>query len=409
MILPIQTLQTNSAQDTLRHLWRLMDTDGVALIGLDKFGVVREWNRGAQHVFNYDAKEMVGRPVTKLAPPERRAALDEALRKVVRQRELRPGDRVLRLIGRRKDRSKVLVELHIKPLREHRRLYGFSIAASDISDTERRADELKQANEELARSREEVRSSYEQLKASQGNVVRSEKLAFAARMAASVAHEIRNPLGIVTLSIQQLHKKLKGDRDKQALTQAIQQSTERVNRLVTEFVNCTRPQKLRMRRRDIHKSLRKLIAFTRSKSKERRIRVNPHFENGVPPLFFDQARIEQAFLNIILNAIEAMPRGGRLTITTDYDKEYVMIRFKDSGCGIAKENLFRVFDPFFTTKAVGTGLGLAITYSIIASHNGMIAVESQKRKGATFTIRLPREKQELAYLNELALLTGGVS
>jgi len=316
------------------------------------------------------------------------------------------AERVLRLIGRRKDGSKVAVQLHIKPARERKQLYGFTIAATDISEAEARANELKAANEELAGSREELRASYEQLKESQHNLVRSEKLAFAARMAASVAHEIRNPLGIVTLSSEQLYRKLKGDREKQGLARAIQESTQRVNRLVSDFVNCTRPQRLKMRRRDIHKTLRELVGFTKYNWRKHRIRVILRFKKDIPLVFIDEARIEQAFLNIILNSIDAMPRGGRFTITTDNDTMYVRIRFKDTGVGIAEGNLFRVFDPFFTTKPVGTGLGLAVTYSIIASHNGLIDVESHKRRGAMFTICLPVERQKPAYVNELDLLGG---
>jgi PAS domain S-box-containing protein len=384
-----------------------MDTDGIALIGVDRKGLVREWNQGARRIFKYSAREITGEPVTKLAAPEKQGKHQGLLKEAIRKRRIRPVDSVFRLLGQRRDRSPVLVEFQIKPLREHKRVYGFSIVAKDISEVDRRENELRKANEELTWSREEVRSSYEQLKASQENQVRSEKLAFAARMAASVAHEIRNPLGIVTLAIERLREKLKGEEDKLTLADTIYQSTERVNRLVTDFVNCTRPQKLRMRKRDIHGALRKLIALTKSKFKENRIKVILRFRESAPFVFIDPSRIEQAFLNIVLNAIDAMPRGGRVTIATEYDEEFVTVIFKDSGVGIAKENLFRVFDPFFTTKPVGTGLGLAVTYSIIASHNGVITVESRKGKGATFTIRFPREKQELRYANELELLMGG--
>jgi len=397
---------TEQSRKALENLRQLINTDGVALIGLDKRGIVREWNRGASRIFKYSAPQIVGHAVTHLAPPNHQVRLREILRKISKKRQLRMAERVLRLIGRCKDGSNVAVDLHIKPVQHRNQVYGFTIAATDISEAEARANELKAANEELAGSREELRASYEQLKESQHNLVRSEKLAFAARMAASVAHEIRNPLGIVTLSSEQLYRKLKGDREKQGLARAIQESTQRVNRLVSDFVNCTRPQRLKMRRRDIHKTLRKLVGFTKSNWRKHRISVILRFKEDIPPVFIDEARIEQAFLNIILNSIDAMPRGGCFTTTTDNDTTYVRIRFKDTGVGIAEENLFRVFDPFFTTKPVGTGLGLAVTYSIIASHNGLIDVESHKRRGAMFTICLPVERQKPAYVNELDLLGG---
>jgi signal transduction histidine kinase len=100
----------------------------------------------------------------------------------------------------------------------------------------------------------------------------------------------------------------------------------------------------------------------------------------------------QVFLNIMMNALDAMPRGGGLTVSTSADEKTVAVRFRDTGCGIDANDLIRIFDPFYTTKKVGSGLGLAICYSIVASHEGTITVKSQKGKGSAFTVELPLKK-----------------
>jgi two-component system NtrC family sensor kinase len=146
---------------------------------------------------------------------------------------------------------------------------------------------------------------------------------------------------------------------------------------------------------DIHLLIDNTLTLVEEQAPFQNIKIDKQFKTGIPMLFVDGDQIQQVFMNILLNAADAMARnGGNLTIKTDLKDGLAEVSFTDTGCGISKEHLSKLFDPFFTTKETGrgTGLGLAISYGIIQSHGGDIEVESQVGKGSTFRIKLPIEK-----------------
>ncbi|MBI5044032.1 MAG: PAS domain S-box protein [Nitrospirae bacterium] len=249
---------------------------------------------------------------------------------------------------------------------------------------------IKELIGELTCSQAELKTSYTELKVSKDELVRSEKLAYTGRIAASIAHEIRNPLTNVSMSIQQLKR---GNRIKQEgfkHVEIVERNIERINYLITELLNCARPTKLNFQPYDIHTVIKDVLESNKAKISLQRIKVTEDFTSNPSTLRIDKEQIERAFLNLIINAIETMPRGGNLTITTELNGNFFLAKIHDTGRGIHEKDIIKIFDPFFSTKSGGVGLGLTICYGIIVSHGGTIEVESKSRKGSTFIVSLPR-------------------
>lgn len=243
---------------------------------------------------------------------------------------------------------------------------------------------------------EELKKAYADLQESKDALVRSEKLAYTGRIAASIAHEIRNPLTNVSMSIQRLKKMCKSselqDMELRHLD-IVEKNTERINYLITELLNCARPPRLNLKLYNPHRVLRSVLESTKTKIRSQRVKVIKRFISNPPKTMVDREQIERAFLNIVLNAIEAVPQKGKLTLITQVNKNFFVVKIQDNGKGIPEKDIFRIFDPFFSTKPGGVGLGLTLCYGIIVSHGGTIEVESKSRKGTIFTVSLPIEQK----------------
>jgi two-component system cell cycle sensor histidine kinase/response regulator CckA len=243
----------------------------------------------------------------------------------------------------------------------------------------------------LTRSREELGASYRELKTKKDDLVRSEKLAFTGRMASGIAHEIRNPLTNVILSLRQLKKSEKIKPEVLKYAEIMERNTNRIEYLISELLNCARPVKLSIQPCDIHLLIRDILNVHKVRLKTQKITVVQNLAAHPAILAFDKEQLGRVFLNLIANAIEAMDSGGKLTIATKNEKKKFVCRIQDNGRGIPKKNLMNVFDPFFSTKKGGTGLGLSTCQNIVTSHGGLIEVESAWKKGSVFSVSLPLE------------------
>jgi signal transduction histidine kinase len=219
--------------------------------------------------------------------------------------------------------------------------------------------------------------------------IQSERLAFTGRIAASIAHEIRNPLGNVSMCVQLLRGAFTEDSPWAKHIDVIIRNTERINFLITELLNCARPPILNIQPHDIHEILEGILDSIKTKIGSQHIVVSKSFNPQIPSINVDKEQIGRAFLNVTINAVESMPDGGKMTIFTDIEGDFLVMKIKDSGEGIPEDDIIMIFDPFFSTKSSGTGLGLSTTYGIIASHDGTITVESERGNGTVFTISLP--------------------
>ena len=219
--------------------------------------------------------------------------------------------------------------------------------------------------------------------------VLSERLAFTGRIAASIAHEIRNPLGNVSLAAQQLKKAYSKDSPWSKHIEVIIRNTERINFLITELLNCARPPELNIRPHDLHRIIENVLDSMKNSLSTQWIKVIKKFDAKSSIINVDKEHINRVFLNIIVNSVEAMTKGGTMTISTSIEEDYFVVKIQDTGVGIPEEDIIRIFDPFFSTKSMGVGLGLSIVYGIVVSHGGEISVESIWKRGTVFTISLP--------------------
>ncbi|MBN2114245.1 MAG: cache domain-containing protein [Acidimicrobiia bacterium] len=231
-------------------------------------------------------------------------------------------------------------------------------------------------------------------------IMESERLAIVGQLAADVAHELNNPLqGIVTYS-HLLLERMAADDPQRKSVEKISIQAERCATIIRGLLDFSRPKKPHKKLANLCAIIEECFSLVEDRALFHNIEVVREYADCVPDTVVDPAQMQQVFMNLIMNAAEAMGGVGRLQVSTrlDASRDMIQVVFRDSGHGISLEDLGRIFDPFFTTKAVGhgTGLGLAISFGIVKEHGGTITVESELGVGTTFTIELPRGKREEA-------------
>jgi two-component system NtrC family sensor kinase len=228
----------------------------------------------------------------------------------------------------------------------------------------------------------------------QQQIIQSERLAVVGRMAANVAHEIKNPLGTIVLNAELLGEELdkigsERTAECQELLGIIKSEVDRLLEVVEEYLQFARLPKIKLEEGSVNEAISDLFLFLREEMNERKILLVEELDPNLPPVQLDPKQLRQALLNIVKNSFEAMPEGGKLTLTTGQRDGKVQITISDTGKGIPPENQELVFTPFFSTKHGGTGLGLSITSHIVKEHRGAIGFQSYEGLGTSFTIRLP--------------------
>ncbi len=230
----------------------------------------------------------------------------------------------------------------------------------------------------------------ENLQEAEAAVRRSERLAALGQLSAGLAHELRNPLGTIRASAEMLRNSLPADNPTTAeLTGFIASEVDRTNSLVTRFLEFARPLELRPRIADITEVLDRAISDLERHTPAYAVTVYRNYSPDVPPFSFDVELIERVFYNLLLNAAQASPPGGAVTVKTRTMDGMVEISVIDRGAGINPKDLENIFNPFFTTKKDGVGLGLAIVSKLVDLHNGTMKVESERGKGSVFRVFLP--------------------
>jgi len=327
----------------------------VGLIVTDSQGLIVLCNQFAEQMTSVVEKDVVGLPPEEVLAPELAQALsgqDITTESSKRKEIILPGHMgVLRTLQLH---SMAVVDNEGAPS-------GIMLLIQDLSQVKSLEDELR----------------------------RSERMAALGKMAAGVAHELRNPLSSIKGLALLLRSRFQEKSNDQQTADILVQEVERLNRSISELLDYTRPQKLM--KGDVHPEevVSKAMSLIRMDAESMGVMMEIHAEENVPVIQADQDKLNQVFLNLFLNSIQAMEHGGRLDIYVASEGRNITFTVKDTGCGVHKEDLPRVFDPYFTTKPEGTGLGLALSAKIIEEHGGTISVQSDPDHGTTVTVILP--------------------
>ncbi|MDP2972531.1 MAG: ATP-binding protein, partial [Deltaproteobacteria bacterium] len=235
---------------------------------------------------------------------------------------------------------------------------------------------------------------FEDLKKSKSYIRRADRLASLGTLTAGLAHEIRNPLVAIKTLTQLLPERLEDEEFRNHFLSIAAGEVDRISHLVNELLDFAKPSSPKLEFEDVNSILDGMILLISTESKKKQIHIVKQYTPDLPFVKVDREQIKQVFLNVLLNAIEATPENGEVTVKTRSflkpgGEPYLQVEFKDTGCGIPQECLEEIFNPFYTTKTTGSGLGLSISNQIVLDHKGYIDVKSLVSKGTSFFINLP--------------------
>jgi len=352
--------------ETKNFLESIVEKAGDAISVVDLGGKVLYWNEGAEQIYGYQKEEVVGKKLSQFLYPrdeklraEEEKLMDQFMARV-RKGEVVPNVEVKR---QTKDGREITTSMTISPLRDSEgKIIGVSRICKDITH-------LKKAEERL---------------------ILAERLSSLGELTAGVAHELRNPLAGIKINTQILSRKKDLPEMEKKLLNSTQEGIEKIQKIVDDMLHFAKPKASHFKEEEINEVVDKSLAILQTKLKKGNI--VPTFEKGqeLPKVRIDIHQIQQVLINLMLNSIQAMEKGGMLALRTfSEDKGGVGVEVKDTGVGISRSHLKKIFDPFFTTKSEGTGLGLSITLKILENHGATIDVVSEEGKGSTFTIHLP--------------------
>jgi PAS domain S-box-containing protein len=335
-------------------------------------------------MYGYMVDEAIGRHISFIIPPE---CADE-LAGILHNLECGARIKHLETTRVRKDGSKIDVSVSVSPIIvSDRRLIGASAIARDI--TERKRAEAA------------MRAKQAELLAMTQQLWQSSKLATMGELAASIAHELNNPLATVSLRTESLIGQFADGDPKRSALKIIEQEIERMANLVGNLLQFSRRNHQQISKIDMYEEIENTLDFIEHYLGGRQINVVREFADTLPALYADCQQLRQVFLNLLTNASDAMTEGGTLTLRvaagrTEHGAGAIVIEFADTGTGIKPEDLSKVWEPFFTTKdeGKGTGLGLAICRRIVEEHKGTINIESELGQGTTVRITLPATEGE---------------
>lgn len=357
----------------------IIQSIGSGLMTIDPNERITSFNQAAEETLGHRALEVIGKSMREILPPEE---CNKLLPK--------SGERSESLLNRemeltRKDKKRIFVGFTVAPrIDQHNRSVGTIISFRDIS----------------------------QIKQMQAEVLRMDRMASLGVLASGIAHEIRNPLAGIKTVAQTLEEEIEvGDHRREYLGRIVRQ-VNRMDELLRTIFTYARPQPPVRKPARLEEIIQEVVALMEQRMVRHEIKLERKFAPGLSSIFVDVHQIEQVFINLFLNALDAMPSGGTMTIAAqgrqavlelidrrgrrypspNQPAPYVEVKVSDSGVGILKDNLQTIFDPFFTTKAQGSGLGLSIVYRIIEEHRGDIQVDSEIGKGTTFTMLLPTQE-----------------
>ena len=356
----------------------------------DSHGNIIAANKAAEELTGYSLKELLGINVRDFLGEEGLSLARQIRRKLFLGETVeQPYEQ--RLIS--KDGTGRFLKLTTNLIREDGKLKGFQNISRDVTREKEMQDKLSVAYRELSESHQRLKESQEQL-------IQAAKLTSLGLLAASIAHEVNNPLSGVLAYTQLMAKKIgSGNIPREiALSYLSKMEAEliRSTKLIRNLLDFARQSPPAFRQLNLNDVVNRAVDLVAHSAELQHVQIVKELDLSLPNLMADYDQLHQVCTNLILNAIQAMPDGGKLTLRSSANNGQLKIEVQDTGCGISSENMRKLFTPFFTTKheVKGVGLGLAISYGIIQRHHGRIEVQSKEGEGATFTIYLPLHHEE---------------
>jgi two-component system, NtrC family, sensor kinase len=347
----------------------IIESINVGVMVVNLHGRITNWNGAMEQIYGLSRAEAIGKRIHEVF----QSGILDALRQLMSRSPADEPVTVYKFRARSCDERDLTLNISLAPL--HSKLgevEGTLIAIEDVTARVGLEQQLQQ----------------------------SEKLSSIGLLAAGVAHEVNTPLTGISSYAQLLLQQIPDTDPRHQLLQKIYRQTSRASSIVNNLLNFSRVSDSRLAEVDLPRVLDDTIQLLDAQLRNTEIEVIRRYADRVPPAQGNAPKLQQVFMNMILNARDAMPQGGRLEITVEADEQTATVSFRDTGEGIAPENLGKIYDPFFTTKQIGqgTGLGLAVSYGIVQDHGGHLRVESQPGAGTAFHITLPlaHARQQLA-------------
>jgi PAS domain S-box-containing protein len=401
--------KTAEAASRLAAIQELSD-DAIVAINLD--GIIVGWSHGAERIYGYPAEVIVGNPISVLVPMDRRDEWPQIISSIKR------GDRVqhLETVRLRSDGAPIDVSLSVAPTRDDAgRVIGGVAIARDITSVqqalrqaERSSEKLSEREKALRQALAALRKSHEEVKTAQLQLVQAAKLESIGRLAAGVAHEVKNPLAIILSAVEFLSQAIPNpDEDVTMAMADVQEAVRRADNVIRGLLDFSHATEFTLEDGDLNTILEKCIGLVRHALSKSHVTLIKELESDLPSVMLDASKMEQVFVNLMINAIDAMPSSGTLTVRTTrrrmtegpdvgirrtdqfrIGQSVIVVEIEDTGTGVDEATLARLFDPFFTTKPTGkgTGLGLAMSKTIIALHGGTIQIANRENGGARVTV-----------------------
>jgi two-component system, NtrC family, sensor kinase len=340
----------------------IIESINVGVMVVNLHGRITNWNGALEQIYGLKREQVIGHRITEVFQSE----MLRALRDLMERSEWQQGDpvNVYKFRARSADDRDLTLNISLAALQSKTaEVEGSLVAIEDVTERVSLEEQLQQ----------------------------SDKLSSIGLLAAGVAHEVNTPLAGISSYSQMLMQQIPDSDPRHQLLEKIHRQTSRASSIVNNLLNFSRVSEARYAPVDLNRVLDDTIQLLESQLRNTEIEIVRHYADGLPLAPCDAPKLQQVLMNLILNARDAMPRGGKLEISTGADEDSVVISVRDSGLGIAPEHLSKIYDPFFTTKQIGkgTGLGLAVSYGIIRDHGGHINVESKLGEGTRFQITLP--------------------
>ncbi|MBK7550167.1 MAG: PAS domain-containing protein [Syntrophaceae bacterium] len=323
-------------------------------------GTIRMVNPQAESIFSLATGAAVGKPASEVFGEPMRTIIREAI-----DGKTSDGREV---VVKRREGARTILDVSTSQLKsQDGTVLGAVLIATDLTEAKKTEEWMR----------------------------RVDRLSSLGQLSAGVAHEIRNPLASINFNIQLLSKRIQPDEKTRRIINNSLAGVERIKDLVKGMLDFSRPAPPQLKRESIHRAVEDAVSLMDSQFSKHGIRVVLKLAARAPDITFDSRQIQQVFVNILLNALQAMPEGGTVTVESslgDETKElsrYLSVYISDTGAGIPREHFSKIFDPFFTTKPEGTGLGLSIAHKVLEQHGAQIEIRSRVGQGTMFIIRFP--------------------